>query len=206
MKNTALLGVSVLALLVLASPGVAYDRYQLDFEAGQPKVVIVTNSLGKGKPFLYVPFKITNNTGKDRNLTLSILARSDTKKRIEGKDQKVEVRAVYDAGAMKAILKKERKKKLLSMSGVQGVIKAGETKEAVAIFPEPDAEMDRMEFEVTGLVDPIDIVDGKRYYELKLLSLHYERPGDEFGHTSDPIKFLKKEWVIKERRQLPEVK
>lgn len=206
MKKTALLGVSLFAFLILATPGAAYDRYQMDFEVGQPKVVIVTDALGKGTPFMYVTFKVTNNTGKERVLSLSILARSDTKKRIEGEDRKVEVRAGFDARAMKAILKKERKKKLLSMAGVQGTIKPGETKEAVAIFPQPDPEMDRMELRVYGLVDPIDVVDGKRFHEVKVLSLHYVRPGDEFGHTGDAIKFSKKKWVIEgERKELPAV-
>jgi hypothetical protein len=202
MRTSVLLGLSLFGLLILATPTMSYDRWELDFAIGKPEVVIVRNALGEGTPFLVFPFKVTNKTGKERSMTLSIIARSDTEKTVDGKKQRVETRSTSDARAQEA-LEKKLKRKLLSMSDIQGTIGDGETKEGLAVFRNPDAEMDRVEFRVHGLVDPIDIVDGKRYVEEKVLVLHYERPGDEFGASSDPLKFKKKEWWTSERRELP---
>jgi hypothetical protein len=204
MKRTVLLGLSLLGLLLLvSSAGTAYDRWTLDIETGHPSIVVARTALGEGTPFLYFTVKLTNDTGKDRDIDLSIVARSDTVKRVEGEDVRVEKRASADPRAMKLIVAKE-KRKLLTMLEMQGAIKNGESKEGVAIFADPDPEMDRVEFRIHGLVDPIEVIDGKRYFEDKVLVLHYKRPGDEFGHTDDPLIFVKKEWVIDgERRELP---
>jgi hypothetical protein len=206
MRRTALFGLSLLALVVLASPGTAYDRWEMDIVTGKPQVVLVKETEGPGIPFLYFTFKITNNTGKDRDLNLSIICRSDTEKVIDGVRQRLQSNAGFDARAMKAIQRRE-KRKLLSMVGMMGTIKAGETKEGVAIFRDLDPEMDRCEFRIHGLVDPIEVIGGKRYFEEKVLVLHYKRPGDEFGHVVDPLIFVKKEWVVEgERRELPSEK
>ena len=203
MKRTVLLGLLVLGTLVLAAPGSGYDRWQMGFVNGQPRVVIVQNALDHGVPFMYFTFTVKNDTGKDRNLRISILARSDTQKRIDGELVQVTARADFDPHAMKLIKAKEKNKKLLAMADVQGTIAAGESKQAVAIFRSPDPEMDRVEFRVEGLIDPIDVVGGKRYFEKKVLVMHYKRPGDEFGAAEDPIVFVKKEWVVEgERREL----
>ncbi len=207
MKRAALLGLLLLGALILAAPGMSYDRWMIDFTNGQPQVVIVQNALDEGVPFMYFTFTVKNDTGKDRNLHVSIIARSDTKKRIDGKLVRVEGRADYDPIAMKLIKAKEKNKKLISITDVQGTLKAGATKTAVAMFRNPDPEMDAVEFRIEGLVDPIDVVGGKRYYENKVLVLHYKRPGDEFGAAEDPIVFVKQEWAIDgERRELPSAK
>ena len=207
MKRTVLFGVLFLGALLLTVPGSGYDRWQMDFSHGKPGIVIVQNALNEGVPFMYFTFTLENDTGKDRNLLISIVARSDTEKRIEGEMVQVETRAGHDPLAMDLVKKKEKNKKLLSMIEVQGKIAAGEKKTAVALFRNPDPEMDAVEFRIEGLVDPIDVVGGKRYFENKVLVLHYKRPGDEFGAAEDPIKFVKKEWVVDgERRELPSAK
>jgi hypothetical protein len=207
MKRFALLSLLVLGTLLIATPGSGYDRWQMGWTNGQPSIVIVQTALHEGVPFMYFTFEVKNDTGKARNLRVSIIARSDTQKRIEGKLVKVEARADFDPHAMKLIQVREKNEDLLSMAEVQGEIGDGETKQAVAIFRNPDPEMDRVEFRIEGLVDPIDVVGGKRYYEKKVLVLHYKRPGDEFGAAEDPIVFVKQEWVVEgERRELPSAK
>jgi hypothetical protein len=206
MRRTALLGLSLLALALLASPGMGYDRWEMDVTTGKPQVLLVKDSSGPGVPFLYFTFKVTNNTGKDRELNLSIIARSDTEKVIDGVRQRIQSRAGFDARALKAITRRE-KRKLLSMVKMLGTIKAGESKEGVAIFRDLDPEMDRVEFRIHGLIDPIEVIAGKRYFEEKVLVLHYKRPGDEFGHAEDPLIYVKKEWVVEgKRRLLPSAK
>ncbi len=73
----------------------------------------------------------------------------------------------------------------------------------MAIFHDLDPEMDRMDVRIYGLVDPVDDRGTVRYVERKALSLKYERLGDEYRHTEDRLRLMKKEWVVESRRELP---
>ncbi|MBL4844609.1 MAG: hypothetical protein JKY65_03705 [Planctomycetes bacterium] len=83
-------------------------------------------------------------------------------------------------------------------------LQPGEEATCVAIFKNFHPEMDRLNIRVRGLTNwSLKVPE---YYEAPansndrtireaVLELHYSRPGDEFNHGSDPIRFVKRKWV-----------
>lgn len=84
-------------------------------------------------------------------------------------------------------------------------IQPGETLRCVAIMGPMDPEMDKLVVHVRGLtnsslIEHDDYVapDGephRRVIKEAVLTLHYGRPGDEFAHGQDPIKFEGRRWM-----------
>jgi hypothetical protein len=83
-------------------------------------------------------------------------------------------------------------------------LQPGEEATCVAIFKNFHPEMDRLNIRVRGLTNWS--LKTKAYYEAPpnsndrtireaVLELHYSRPGDEFAHGTDPIRFVKRKWV-----------
>lgn len=84
-------------------------------------------------------------------------------------------------------------------------IQPGETLDCVAIMGPFHPEMDRLEVRVRGLTnssllehDDYVAPDGRphrRVIKEAVLTLHYSRPGDEFVHGQDPIRFEGRRWL-----------
>ncbi len=84
-------------------------------------------------------------------------------------------------------------------------IQPGETLRCVAIMGPIDPEMDKLVVHVRGLTnssllehDDYVAPDGephRRVIKEAVLTLHYGRPGDEFVHGQDPIKFEGRRWM-----------
>lgn len=82
------------------------------------------------------------------------------------------------------------------------ILKAGETRQCVAIFPRLDAEMDRLTISILGLTNDILVEPTEphtRKVTERLYQIVYERPGDEFHPSLDKISFVKEGWVDRER-------
>ena len=77
--------------------------------------------------------------------------------------------------------------------------------QAVAFFGSIDPNWDDFFLTISGLVDPVDRVKGKVYFEKMVRILHWNRPGDEFAHQDDPIE-LKGDKLVREgeRQEIPQ--
>ena len=82
----------------------------------------------------------------------------------------------------------------------RGKIGAGKKIEAVAFLGQLDPNWDLLTVRIAGLYDTVDQVDGKLFFEKKVLLLSWSRPGDEYGSSGDPITFKNKKWVIEGKR------
>ncbi len=204
------------AFLVLTSLAVAvgpvraeYDRYEMDIEVGRLHHITAHDITGGGKVYWYLPFKITNNTDKERDIHVHVKATTDSKVWVKDDSEeggKLVARTyvgISDPHALKALRKKFRNPKLLSITEMSGKIAAGASKEGVAVFMDLDPEMDRMDVRIYGLVDPVDDRGTVKAVERKALSLKYERLGDEIRPTEDMMRLLKKEWIVESRTVLP---
>lgn len=88
-------------------------------------------------------------------------------------------------------------------------IQPKETLRCVAIFQRFDPEMDRLTIKVRGLTNSSilthddyvapDNQPHRRVITEAVLTLHYRRPGDEFGHGQDPIEFIGRRWTDETR-------
>ncbi|MCZ6690170.1 MAG: hypothetical protein O7H41_11240 [Planctomycetota bacterium] len=82
------------------------------------------------------------------------------------------------------------------------VIRAGETRQCVAIFPRLDAETDLLTISVFGLTNDILVEPTephRRKITERIYQIVYERPGDEFFPSLDKISLVKEGWVDRER-------
>ena len=176
-------------LLTVASAQEAgkYDRWKLEFEQGKLDYVAMKDALGKVTLHWYLTYKVTNKTKKSVPLQLAIQGKTDTKKTY---------RDSIDPLAQKRLEKQTRKKYSNSLAMSRGTIAPGATMEAVAFFGDLDPNWDWFKIHVAGLVDTIDVVKGKRYYEKKVLILSYYRPGDEFGAAAYPITFSLSSMIV----------
>lgn len=85
------------------------------------------------------------------------------------------------------------------------VIQPKQKLKCVAILGPFHPEMDRLVIKIRGLTN-WSLLEGDGYVAPKgkphqrmikeaVLELHYSRPGDEFAHTTDPIKFVRRKWT-----------
>jgi len=100
-------------------------------------------------------------------------------------------------------------------------IRAGQTIDCVAIFESIDPETDALSIFVRGLTNssliPVEKVEGEppelpldyrrpieddheRVITEAVLVLTYQRPGDEFAHSLDPIELVGRRWTDQSRR------
>ncbi len=173
-----------------------YQRWKLDFEGGTPSYVLLKDALGNVTVSWYMMYKVTNPTDRDLPLEIAIRGVTDTKKTY---------RDSLAPLAQKALEKKTGKKLKNALDMSRGKIGPKQTIEAVAFFGEMDPNWDYLHVRVAGLVDPVDRVKGKYYYEKKVLVLSFYRPGDEFDSADDPITFRGKKWVVEgERKEIPQ--
>jgi len=192
-----LLLVPVLVLAAAsAQDGGEYKRWKLDIEYDRPDYVALEDALGNVRLVWYVTYKITNNTEDEVPLGIRITAKTDTKKTYRDSVAPL---------AQKALEKKTRKKRKNALDMIKGKIAPGKSIEAVAFLGSLDPNWDHLHVHFAGLVDPIDKVEGRIYFEKKVLIAHWYRPGDEFAGQDDPIEKKGEKWVIEgERKEIPQ--
>ncbi|MCU0726502.1 MAG: hypothetical protein MUE73_12045 [Planctomycetes bacterium] len=175
-----------------------YKRWKLDFTRGEFANVFVTDALGKTHVSWYLTFSVKNGHDRDVPLGLRVLGSTDTKQ---------EYRGTIAPQFQSALEKKTGRKYKSALDLSKGTIAAGETVEGVVFFGNVDPNMDWMTIRVYGLYDTIEQIDGKLYFEQRVLVLTYYRPGDEFGAAGDEIHFKRSDWVIEgERVEIPQKK
>lgn len=224
-RGSLALGAAAVALVAgalspLPSSGARADDltskkiWMLDLEAERPQRV----TLGR-EPYLerywFIPFTLTNKDEADHSFFLEVTARSD---------KKVEYRNLADP-----LVKEAVRKRLGMRAGGRlwthddlttnhepidveapfprelkvPAIKAGETVRCVAIFRGPDPEADRLEVAFRGLSNDVIMektgAPNERKLTERVLVLAYDRPGDEYHRSSDPIEYAGRKWVTVER-------
>jgi hypothetical protein len=192
----ALLCLAPFVAIVQADDDAEYKRWKLDITYGTPDFVTLEDALGNVHLCWYLTYTVTNNTDNDVPLGIKIGAATDTDKKYRD--------SIHPMGE-KALKKKTGKEYKNALAMAKGTIGAGEKVEAVAIFGEVDPNWDLLTVRISGLYDTVDQVDGKLYFEKKVLVLSWSRPGDEYGSAADPITFKSKSWVIEgERTEIPQ--
>ncbi len=199
MRATALAGASV----VLAASASAQEtqRWRLDFEADKPQSITIENAQGHSDSYWYLTYKVTNGSGAERPLSLGFQLITDLKdpKKL---DQPLIYRAQTVAKVEKAI---ERRlgKDLVGIGELAGAtIGDGDTVEGIVVFGKVDPNVDDFKVEVRGLVDPLSREGSRAFVERKVMWIHYERKGDEFFVSLDPLKRRKVEWKVLARDEV----
>jgi hypothetical protein len=197
---------AVLALLLVpvvlmasatAEDEAEYKRWTLDIEYATPDWISMTDALGNPYLVWYQTIKLTNNTDGEVPLKVRLVGKTDSKKTYRG---------TIDPLAKKALEKETGKKFMSATEIMKGTLGSKKSIDAVVFYGRMDNEWDELNVRVTGLVDPIDKVDGKLYYEKKVLVLSYSRPGDEFERHKDEVKFKGSKWELAgERKEIPQV-
>jgi hypothetical protein len=193
----------VIALLCLApfvtfvqAEEADYQRWKLDITYGTPDFVSLEDALGNIHLCWYLTYTVTNNTDQEIPLGIGIKAETDT-----GKKYRDSIAPL----AEKALKEKTGKEYKNALAMRKGKIGPGDKIEAVALFGSLDPNWDVLTVHIAGLYDTVDVVDGKKFFEKKVLVISWERPGDEFESSVDPITFKSKKWVIEgERREIPQ--
>lgn len=196
----ALLAVLLPAVLAVGAfaqeGGGEYSRWKLDFEYNKPANVVLKSATGDVHVVWYMTYKVTNNTDKAIPLNLAITAETDTDKTY---------RDSIEPLAQRRLEKQTGKKFKNAFDMCCGEIEAGKSIDAVAFFGEVDPSWDWLTVRVSGLVETIDKVEGKLYFEKKILVTKWYRPGDEFGSVDDEIKLKSEKWEIEgERQEIPQ--
>ena len=192
----ALLCLAPFVSAVQAEGDAEYKRWNLDITYGSPDFIVMEDALGNVHLCWYLTYTVTNNTDAEVPLEIRIVADTDT-----GKHYRDSISPL----AQKALTKKTGKKYKHALEMSRGKIGAGKKIEAVAFFGELDPNWDLLTVRIAGLYDTVDQVDGKLFFEKKVLVLVWSRPGDEFGSSGDPITFKSKKWVIEgERSEIPQ--
>ncbi|MEN8148825.1 MAG: hypothetical protein ABFS86_03320 [Planctomycetota bacterium] len=198
MKKYALVLLIPVLLMATASAGdeAEYKRWKLDIEYATPDWIALTDALGDPYVVYYQTVKLTNNTDADVPLKVKLVGKTEQDKTYRG---------TIDPIAMKALQKKKKKKYKSATEIFKGKLASKESLDAVVFYGKTDPEWDKLTVRITGLVDPIDKVDGKLFYEKKVLVLTYARPGDEFERTKDDITFKGSKWeLVGERKEIPQ--
>jgi len=191
-----LIPVLVMATAATAEDEAEYKRWKLDIEYATPDWVSLTDALGNSYVVWYQTVKLTNNTDDAIPLKVKMVGKTDSKKTYRG---------TIDPIAKKALEKKTGKKYKSATGIFKGKLASKKSLDAVVFYGKMDAEWDKLVVRVSGLVDPIDKVDGKIFFEKKLLVLTYARPGDEFERTKDEVKFKGSKWELEgERKEVPQ--
>lgn len=210
------IGVLACALVAPLAGGLAQGQdddaakiARLEFKPGKPKTVTIypgegsdltpSGSLQEGRLYWYLPYTLTNKSDKTASFFVTVRAYSDKGRRysdlalsqVEDKVEKLEQRELYS----KADLLEQGES-----IGTYLQFAPGDERECVAIFNPIDAEADKIEIHVHGLVDDIEVEElpggGYRITE-RVLKLTYERPGDEFYTSLDAFEYKGQEWTKK---------
>ncbi len=198
MRRSALLGIAVAALVAVSSAAAAAAlRWKLGLKHDTPSWVRVPAEGGKTRVAWYMTYAVENRTGEERKPTLRIEIRGP-------KD------AVYrdscDAAIKAATEKKTGAKDLATASDLRkDGVADGASKSCVATFSDVDDHADALELRIYGLMDPVDVVQGKRFNDIRYWQVKYERKGDEFRRAEDPWKAVSSGWVVEKREALPEI-
>lgn len=198
--------------LAFVKRAVAYPKpspypitWELKFKHSTPKRITVD-----GKAYWYMTFTVTNKTDEEQ----LFLPQFDFLSR-DGKNYPSD--KGVSADVFKQIRKVERNGDLQPLVEIAGPVKVGEdqTKEGVAIWPEPSPRMGTFHIFVTGLSGEAVITEHgeekkikdwtkisederkKQNVMRKTLDLTFQVSGDGSHPDEQPAHFVKEEWIMR---------
>ncbi len=171
-------------------PSMVAVSWELEFKSEAPERIIID-----GKPFWYMRYTVTNNTGKDVLFVPQFQLISDTGQVVDGnrglkRTVYDKIKALYGGGFMQSPFE------------VLGPILQGadNAKDSVAIFGDVDADTRNIRITISGLsgetAEVIDPLTSKTVVLHKTLVLEYKLPGEQIGIEPQPM-LKSKRWVMK---------
>jgi hypothetical protein len=196
----ALLGTALGLMAVAPEPDPVPRRWQLDAEVGAMRMTVVNDADGIPHSYLYMTYKVTNNSGQDVLFTPSYAMADD-----EG--HLVPSGRGVPAEATAAIIKSLDNAYLQDQIGIIGLLLQGEqnAKEGIVIWPAPSQKPGELAVYATGLsgetknYDLKDPATGKMVRSVlhKTLMLRYCTPGELTGRGVEPLEVCEKRWVMR---------
>ncbi len=171
-------------------------RWQLEVEVGQLRIATVDVKDIGPRPFLYLPYRVTNNSGEDL-LFAPLWEFSDGEGRIvrSGRDVPAAVASQIVSSLQNAFVQDQIE--------IIGELLQGEenSKHGVVIWPLSGLRPERMTIYVAGLsgeTKTISSPDGKSQFILrKTLMLDYDTPGSLNGQGTQPIPLRSRAWIMR---------
>lgn len=188
--------VSSLAQADYPQPSPYLKTWQLDFDHGKPKrVVVQASAMSAPKAYWYMTYTVTNHTDREQLFMPTFdLVTQDGK--IVHSDTNIP-KTVFDV-----IKKREGMRFLQTAAQIAGELRIGDdqAKDGVAIWPEPSPRMGHFQIYVSGLSGEIAIIkgpDGKDQILRKTLQLNYLIRGDEVYPGEDQVNEEPEKWVMR---------
>jgi hypothetical protein len=198
----ALVGASSLLLAQYPKPSPFPVAWELTFEHGEPRRVVVPAPGGAPKAYWYMTYSVTNNTDREQ----VFLPRFEMLTR-EGKV--IESDRNIPAAVFAKIKQREGNQFLEPFTSIGGTIRVGEdeAKDGVAIWEEPLPRMGDFTIFISGLSGETFTMkdsggaelkgpDGKPIILRKTLQLDYTLPGDERADDA-MVKLVGEQWVMR---------
>ena len=130
-------------------------RWLVDFASGDLDRILLPKVVGTARPQWYCSFSLTNNSGMDRDLALSLYLETDVAK---GRDERrvLERRSgIVDPSVQRAV-EARTGKAFADLVQAQGRLRASERKEVLAVFGPLSAEADVVTLYVSGLSPAVE--------------------------------------------------
>ncbi|MBN1442128.1 MAG: hypothetical protein JXA90_05425 [Planctomycetes bacterium] len=179
--------------------------YLLEFQFEAVRMIRPTKGPYRGRVYWYMLYTIENRSDRTVDYFLSINAYSDRDKRYSDMFLPGVERAVEEKLG-RPLWGQTNTFEILAGRDPQDEkynyipIKAREKRRCVAILSELDPNANKIRIEVVGLSNDTEEVkreDGSIEILERVLVLHFERRGDEYGIDQDPIYKGGREWIKK---------
>jgi len=176
------------ALVVMVGVGVAAERWwQLACSVDRPWLLVVNDPAGGTRYAWVVTFRVTNPSDQPVYYFPQFTLITETGKLY---------RNVVDFAAER-VAKERLRRPLANVIELIGELKPGETKEGMAVFPQPDPQADHYDLYVGGLTNEYKVVerDGQSVVMRKVLLAQFYRPGDGYEVYLDKTYPVETSWV-----------
>lgn len=169
--------------------------WELKFDHGTPKRVVVPGKDGVARAYWYLTYTVTNDTDREQLFLPAF--------ELLSKDGQVVRNDInIPQSVFNAIKQREGMRFLQTAAQIGGELRLGpdQAKDGVAIWPEPSPEMGSFSIFASGLSGETATVkgpEGKDVILRKTLQLNYLIRGDEVFPGEDDINENPREWVMR---------
>ncbi|MCZ6792448.1 MAG: hypothetical protein O7J95_02395 [Planctomycetota bacterium] len=177
----------------------------LTFKFEALRMISPRSGPNKGRVYWYMLYTLENKTGEDRDYYLSIGGRSNRKKTytdtfLPSVEKAIERKVGRPLWGQHDIFKILRERDPEDEKYNYVTIKADKKLQCVAVFNRLDPNANTIDIEVVGLSNDLETSrdeDGSTLITERVRTLHFKRPGDEYGIDQDPFRLVGKEWTKK---------
>jgi hypothetical protein len=161
--------------------------WTLDFQHTGLRYITINDPVTGNAVVPYTTYKVTNNTGEDRDFQPLFQVETDTK----------QLTFAIPSPVAAAQIDKKHGEKFLDIDKIAGTIKAGETKQGVAIFRTLDAGADKVKVYVSGLSNAYRYQDpdARKGFQRRIYFIEWYRPGDAKNRPEDKTETKHDDWI-----------